>query len=126
MIGLKPHALIDGEGPTAVAKGQATATEELLVTEVIGQAGEMVIELEVTKGQAIDEDEDKLVLVLVTEAAYLELTGIEVSGQAEPLDAITLLLVATVEALLNTGQTLAGLVVTVEFKMTFLETLEAN
>ena len=79
MVVLNPHALIDGEGPTAVFNGQATATEELIVTEVIGQAGEIVIELEVTKGQAIDEEDDEFSLVLVTEAAHFERTGIEVN-----------------------------------------------
>lgn len=122
IVELNPHALIDEKGPTEVVKGQATAIEELLVTEeVMGQAEEIVMllfaEPEVTKGQATDEDEDKLTPVRVAEAAYLELAEIEANGQAEPLVAITLLLVATVKVLLNTGQTHAGLVATVEFEI---------
>lgn len=130
IVGLKPHSLIDEEGPTTVVKGQAIATDDLKVAvEVIGHAEEIITllfaEPEVTIGQEIDEN-DELMLVRVAEAGYLKLADIEANWQAEPLDAITLLLVTAVVALHNNGQIIAELVLSVGFEMIFLATLEVN
>jgi hypothetical protein len=129
---LRLHAFIVEDGRIVVIIGQAAAIEELLMTdEAIGQAKEtvelLVTEIKVANAQAIAEDE--IGAVFVIEHSSLELVEVETKEQEDALELIAqLLLVPTVDVLLNNGQALilVELVATVELKMVLLATLSAS